>query len=120
MEVGGMVLWVGEEMGVGLERFEAWKYRGREIQYGSSKENFLTPKPELGGWFYRQKRGKKGGENNPSFPPKSWPPGYKIWGETEGISVKYLERGSWPAGFLGFRWPVGLPYGRSAKGQKGQ
>ena len=68
----------GVEMSVGLERFEAWKCRGREIQYGSSKANFLTPKPELGGWFYRQKRERKGekngGGNEFKFPPKKLAP----------------------------------------------
>ena len=109
---GGVVLGGGVEMSVGLERFEAWKCRGREIQYGSSQANFLTPKPELGGWFYKQKRWRKGGKNgggelNSSFPPKSWPPGYKIWGERRCIFEMYLQQGARPAGYPGCRWPVG-------------
>ena len=82
--------------------------REREIQCKRLKPKFLTPQMGAAGPRYIGKRGrKKGGEWNSNFPPKVGPPGYKIWGETEGIFVKYLERGSWPAGFQGFRWPVG-------------
>lgn len=57
-----MVLGGGEEKGVELEKFGELKCRERELQYKGLKANVLTPKPELGGWFYRPKRGRKGGK----------------------------------------------------------
>ena len=74
------------------------EYIEREIECKRLKPNLLTSQNTAGGPGYIGKRGgKKGGEWNSNFPPKVGPPEYKIWGETEGIFVKYLERGSWPA-----------------------
>ena len=54
------------------------------------QSNFSQPlKPELEAGLYRQKDGEKWGGNISSFPPKWKPPGYKIWGEKEGIFVIY-------------------------------
>ena len=53
------------------------------------------------------------------FPSKKQPPGYRIWGENRCISALYLMQGTWPAAYLGCRWPAGYfpwPAGQGSKG----